>query len=387
VAIYIEMPKFGLSMEEGTITSWFKAEGDPVKQGDTLAEVVTEKITNIIEAPADGVLRKILVGVDETVPCGSPVGIIASAQEDISDLLAESNEKIVPLHRVETDKVEESIEKETIEVKITPKAKVYAEERGIDYSQVIGTGIGGAITLNDLKKISQVNTKEVKLLSEIRKIIAKRMMESLTNSAQASMSMDVDVSSLVALYEKLKPEYMEEGIKLSYTAFILKAVAIALKKHPVICTQLGPSNDLKIKEEINIGVAVDIEDGLIVPVICNVDKKDLKTICRELKDLSFRARQNQLTVDEMTGGVITVSNLGMFGIKYFTPILNLPENCILGIGAISEQVAVENGGIHIKHVLNMSLTHDHRLVDGAPAARFLKELSSLLGQPEILIQR
>ena len=315
-------------MEEGTITSWFKAEGDPVKQGDTLAEVVTEKITNTIEAPADGVLRKILVGVDETVPCGSPVGIIASAQEDISDLLAESNEKIVPLHRVETDKVEESIEKETTEVKITPKAKVYAEERGIDYSQVIGTGIGGAITLNDLKKISQVNTKEVKLLSEIRKIIAKRMMESLTNSAQASMSMDVDVSSLVALYEKLKPEYMEEGIKLSYTAFILKAVAIALKKHPIICTQLGPSNDLKIKEEINIGVAVDIEDGLIVPVICNVDKKDLKTICRELKDLSFRARQNQLTVDEMTGGVITVSNLGMFGIKYFTPILNLPENCI-----------------------------------------------------------
>lgn len=385
MATYIEMPKFGLSMEEGTVTTWFKAEGDAVSQGEAVAEVVTEKITNTVEAPADGVLRKILLQENETALCGAPIGIIASAQEDISALLGETDMANVPDSKPESEAVSKVTAKTAPEVRITPRAEKFAREHGIDYSLVSGTGIGGAITIDDLKKILASPSPAEKPMNEIRKTIAKKMMDSLANTAQTTMSMDVDVSSLVELYNKLKPGYKEEGLKLSYTAFIIKAVGLALAKHPLLRTKLSGSGSLQLEPEINIGVAVDIEEGLVVPVLRNIDTKDLKTICKELENIVQKARQNQLVLDEMTGGVITVSNLGMFGIKYFTPILNLPENSILGVGAVSEQLVAQNGGVFIKQILNLSLTHDHRLVDGAPAARFLGEIKSLLDQPETLI--
>lgn len=390
VATYIEMPKFGLAMEEGTITSWFKAVGDAVAKGEPVAEVITEKITNTVEAPASGVLKKILVHAGETAACGGAIGIIASAQEDISALPGSTVQATAAVGQPEIGPASVPADKPAIGVKITPRAQKFAEEHGLDYCLIPGTGIGGAVTIDDLKnyltkgsarKFQAVITPEERPLGELRKTIAKRMMESLAASAQTTMSMDVDATRLVELYKKRKAVYQEEGIKLTYTAFLVKAVAVALGKHPLFRTKLSASGRLKVDAGINIGIAVDMEDGLVVPVLKNADNKDLKTICKELETLSQKARQKQLDAEEMTGGVITVSNLGMFGVKYFTPILNFPESSILGVGALTEQLVVQDGGIFVKHMLNLSLTHDHRIIDGAPAARFLTEIKNLLGEP------
>lgn len=374
MATVVEMPKFGLSMEEGTIASWLKQVGDYVQKGEAIAEVTTEKITNTVEAPAAGILSKIIVAVDETVSCGAPIALLGDPGENMA----------AP---AKTD------------IKITPKAQKLALEQGIDYAGIAGTGIGGAITIADVKNYLQgygsVATAaqdtvvgspvgESKM-SQLRSIIASRMVESLTVAAQTTMTMDMEVTELVKAYKQAKPEFKASGLKLSYTAILIKAVAIALQKHDKFRTSIVDSNVLKTATAINIGVAVDIEDGLVVPVLKNVQSKDLKAICRELEDLAARARENRLAVDEMSGGTMTITNLGMFGIKYFTPILNLPECAILGVGTLTEQPVVKDGGIYVKSVMTFSLTHDHRIIDGAPAARFLNELQAILSSPSRLV--
>ena len=173
--------------------------------------------------------------------------------------------------------------------------------------------------------------------------------------------------------------------KISYTAILIKALANTLTKHDRFRTKITENNMLVTGSEINIGIAVDIEDGLIVPVLKAADQKDLKTICIELESLARRARENSLEMDELSGGTITITNLGMFGIKYFTPILNLPESSILGVGALTEQPVIVDGGIHVKSIMTLSLTHDHRIIDGAPAARFLNEIKESLQDPQTLL--
>ena len=370
MVINVEMPKFGLSMEEGTIVAWLASEGNAVKKGDEIAEITTDKITNTVEAPSDGILRKILAGVGETVACGKPIAIIADENEDISPGNLSG-------------------------INISPRAKKMAEEKGVDYSAIVGTGIGGAITIDDIKRYiseggnvqksvqtgtpaSTAGQAAERKMSQMQSAIARRMFESLSTTAQTTISTDADITDLVRLYKQSKEAYKNEGYKLSYTAILVKAAAAALEKHPKIRTRMAGENILQTVEEINIGVAVDIEDGLVVPVIKNANRKDMKTICKELAELVDLARKNQLDSARMSGGTLTITNLGMFGIKYFTPVLNLPESAILGIGAITEQPVIKDGGIYTSSIMNMSLTHDHRVIDGAPAAKFLQEIKAIL---------
>ncbi|NJJ35696.1 2-oxo acid dehydrogenase subunit E2 [Clostridioides difficile] len=411
----VKMPKFGLSMEDGTIGTWLIEEGTIVNKGDELLEIETDKITNTVEATEDGVLRKILFEEGEVVNCGEIICIIADANEDISGLNPTVKTNIEK--EEDTPSLEQIIEVKNLEIekRITPRAKKIAEEKGIDYSNIEGTGIHGAITIDDLKNFMNKNLEEkvietnqsevvekgvrqdatsipqiksakttirendvVTKMTQMQNIIAKKMHESLLTTAQTTIATELEITNLTKVYKSLKEKYKNAGIKLSYTVLIIKAVAQALENHPKLRTQVFDENHFKINDEINVGVAVDIPNGLVVPVIKNANLKDLRTICIELSDLSEKAKNNQLNQDEMSNGTITITNLGMFGITYFTPVLNTPESAILGIGSIIEKVLVKEGAFYAGSVMNMSLTHDHRVVDGAPGARFLQEVTQNL---------
>lgn len=411
----VKMPKFGLSMEDGTIGTWLIEEGTIVNKGDELLEIETDKITNTVEATEDGVLRKILFEEGEVVNCGEIICIIADANEDISGLNPTVKTNIEKEEDTPSLELITEVKNLEIEKRITPRAKKIAEEKGIDYSNIEGTGIHGAITIDDLKNFMNKNLEEkvietnqsevvekgvrqdatsipqiksakttirendvVTKMTQMQNIIAKKMHESLLTTAQTTIATELEITNLTKVYKSLKEKYKNAGIKLSYTALIIKAVAQALENHPKLRTQVFDENHFKINDEINVGVAVDIPNGLVVPVIKNANLKDLRTICIELSDLSEKAKNNQLNQDEMSNGTITITNLGMFGITYFTPVLNTPESAILGIGSIIEKVLVKEGAFYAGSVMNMSLTHDHRVVDGAPGARFLQEVTQNL---------
>ena len=427
------MPKFGLSMETGVLGSWLVEEGASVTKGSALAEITTDKITNTCEAPKDGILRKILLPEGEEAACGEAIAVLAdTADEDISaecggsqsegGAFADSGEQAAAASPVPEKAA-------PADIKITPRAKKVAEEQGLEYSHIQGTGLLGAITISDLKKhgiprkdpagaasVSGLTSASVPAsasapstasgpstasapaaapkavfdtrpcegedvivkMSTMETAIAKAMQNSLLTTAQATIATEAEITELVRVYKQLKGKYTNAGVKLSYTAMLIKAVAMALENHKALRSTMADENHIKISSRIHIGVAVDIPGGLIVPVIRDANMKDLRTICLELSDLTQRAKDNKLTSDQLGGATITITNLGMFGITYFTPVLNVPESAILGVGAIIEKLMVKDGGFYPASVMNFSLTHDHRIVNGAPAARFLKEVTASL---------
>jgi pyruvate dehydrogenase E2 component (dihydrolipoamide acetyltransferase) len=194
----------------------------------------------------------------------------------------------------------------------------------------------------------------------------------------------VDVSTLVETYKKYKPLYKKETIKLSYTAILIKVIATVIKEYPIFHSKITENNQIEIISDINIGIAVDIDDGLIVPVLKNANEKNLRVICKELEELTTRSKKRILSEMDLSGGIITLTNLGMYGVRYFSPILNYPEASILGVGAIEDKPLVNNGKIEIGSILTLSLTHDHRIIDGGPAARFLNAIKELIMNPEEL---
>ena len=397
------MPKFGLSMETGVLGSWLVEEGDSVTKGSALAEITTDKITNTCEAPKDGILRKILLPEGEEAACGEAIAVLAdTADEDISAECGGSQSEGGAF----ADSAEQAAAASPVpekaapaDIKITPRAKKVAEEQGLEYSHIQGTGLLGAITISDLKKhgiprkdpasaasVSKAvfDTRPgegedvIVKMSTMETAIAKAMQNSLLTTAQATIATEAEITELVRVYKQLKGKYTNAGVKLSYTAMLIKAVAMALENHKALRSTMADENHIKISSRIHIGVAVDIPGGLIVPVIRDANMKDLRTICLELSDLTQRAKDNKLTSDQLGGATITITNLGMFGITYFTPVLNVPESAILGVGAIIEKLMVKDGGFYPASVMNFSLTHDHRIVNGAPAARFLKEVTASL---------
>ncbi|MBT9683795.1 dihydrolipoamide acetyltransferase family protein [Pseudoflavonifractor sp. MCC625] len=410
----VKMPKFGLSMEEGTIASWLVQEGDTVQKGDALVEINSEKLTNTAEAPADGIVRKIVLQEDETALCGELICVLAdSADEDISSVLSGTVREDLAEYGEQTAAPTISRPVPNEEVKITPKAKKRAEELGLEYAHITGTGIAGAITIADLKKFGRpkaaavpstpelnsvqpvpkaepvlcrtasliqpiyagVETGEqVIKMSPMQNAICKSMYTSMSTSAQTTLATEANVQNLVKVYQSIKGKYGAAGIKLSYTAMIIKAVAMALENHPAVRTQMVDEEHIKICEQIDIGVAVDIPAGLIVPVIRKANLKDLRTICVELATLTDKAKTGRLEQTDLGNSVTTITNLGMFGVTYFTPVLNAPESTILGVGAIIRKPVDHNDGIFMEHVMNLSLTHDHRVSNGAPCARYLQEV-------------
>ncbi len=394
--IEVVMPKFGLTMTEGTIQQWFKSEGAAVKAGEPLFEVETEKVLYEVEAPSDGTVARLLYAAESVVGVGLPVAIIAESGEDVTEIAGRyvqdtpaSGASIAapdPVEQPDNVKTTSPAQNQG-RVPITPAARKLAKTQGIDLSQITGTGPRGRITREDVQKIidsggttnsqdlgDSSSKTQVTEFKGMRKVIAERMHRSLQTTAQLTISTEVDVSELVARRREVK-----EQIAVTYTDFIIQACAHALKTHARMNASLE-GKAIQQHSDINVGLAVALEEGLIVPVLRNVDQKPLKTLAEEAKILADKARNNQLKLEEVSGGTFTVSNLGMYGIDAFTPILNAPQTGILGVGRIVRKPAVYKDVITPRSMMVLSLTFDHRVIDGAPAGAFLETVGETLAQ-------
>ncbi|QAT60385.1 2-oxo acid dehydrogenase subunit E2 [Acidilutibacter cellobiosedens] len=434
MAELVLMPKMGLTMTEGFLTNWKKSEGDIVTKGDTLFEVETDKLTNEYKSTVSGVLRKIIIK-EGTVKVLEPVAIIAETGEDISGLLkklGENTQPDTPNLKPKTVSKEsgKSVVSNRERVKISPRAKKIAKELNVDISLVKGTGPENSITEDDIrnysenkkstnKKVSPTATvvaeqlnvdidkiqKDTRIMKDdvikfklseelakyadpkesrkpmntMRKVIGKRMLESVQTSPTVNYNIKVDTSALKHIREELKAT-----LKVSYTDILVKIVSKTLLKFPLLNSSID-GNEIIIRNYVNMGVAVALHEGLLVPVIKYANVKGLKEISGELKELAEKAKNNELTPDELSGGTFTISNLGMFGIELFTPIINQPEVAILGVNTINEEAKVINGQLVIKPIMNLSLTADHRVIDGAAAAAFMAKLKEYIEKPGLLL--
>jgi len=350
----VVMPKLSLTMKEGTVGRWYKKEGEAVEKGEPVVEIISEKATYDLEAPSSGILRRILVkeGVDASV--NAVLAIITSPEEAFSEteILAEVPQAV------------EEIEKRVL---ASPSAKRLAREHEIDLSLVKGSGPEGRIVEEDVTRFIEEargtlpKIKEIIPLTGFKKTSAERVSASFKTAPHSTIMMEVDVSKAGDLHEKLQ---------VSYTTILVEAIAKALREHPIINSTLD-GNQIKIFEDVNVGLAVATEYGLIVPVIHNADRKSLKEIDTAIKELTEKARQEKLAKEELTGGTFTVTNLGMYSVEFFTPIINPPEAAILGVGKIAEKPVAVDGKVEVKPIIMLSLSYDHRIVDGAPAAGFL----------------
>lgn len=401
----VKMPQLGLTMEEGTIETWHKKEGDKVAKGEILLEIATDKITSEIESEFDGVVLKLIAAEGEDVPVQGVIAIIGEEGEQV-----DTGSK--PAYPIEESKVQESIREVAVKsetlapvtsaggrVKISPLAKKTAEMMGIDYTSLAGSGPGGRIIQQDvLDAKDKVVVKEEKapvqvvqevkkeggtVLKGMRKVVAERMLQSHLEIPPVTQNMKIDVTKLIE-FRKSVNETREEK-KFSINDFVLKAVAKALAKNPHIMVSLIDGQIFQ-NSNVNIGMAVSTDTGLIVPVINDADKLSLEALSSKAKDLALRARENKLDMDEYKGSTFTVSNLGMFGVESFTPIINQPDAAILGVCSVEDELALEDGVVVQKKKMKISLTYDHRLLDGAVAAKFQQEIKKLLENPmEILL--
>ncbi len=393
MAVEVVMPKFGLTMTEGTIQQWFKSEGDTIKNGEALFEVETEKVLYEVEAPADGTVAKLLYALEAVVGVGLPVAIIAEAGEEVAEVAARyADAAAAPVAAppepapVAASTAPPAAEEKRARVPVTPAARKLAKEHTIDLSGVTGTGPRGRITREDVQKIidsggqaapppapaaTPAATEDIPLRG-MRKVIAERMQQSLQGSAQLTISTEVDVTQLIDRRQEVRQEF-----NVTYTDFIVQACAHALRQHPRMNASLE-GNIIHVYGDIHVGLAVALDEGLIVPVVRDVDKKSLKDIAAEAKTLAEKARASQLKLEEVSGGTFTVSNLGMYGVDAFTPIINAPQSGILGVGRIVEKPVIYRGEITRRSMMVLSLTFDHRVIDGAPAGAFLQTVADLL---------
>jgi pyruvate dehydrogenase E2 component (dihydrolipoamide acetyltransferase) len=353
------MPRLSLTMKEGTVIQWFKKEGETVEKGEPVVEVMSEKVTYEVEAPAAGILRKIVAEDGMDVPVADTLGIITAPDEELPRVVEVTEDRVIA----------------------SPAAKRLAREHNIDLAQVPGTGSDGRIAEEDVRKFLQDmeptrQVREVIPLTGIRKTAAERVFTSAQRAPHSTITMEVDMSEAATLHERLQA---------SYTELLVKAVATALTAHPIINSSLE-NDEIRVFTDVNVGVAVATAKGLIVPVIRNADKQSVAEIASSLKALVGKAKQGELTKEEVTGGTFTITNLGMYGVDVFTPIINPPETAILGVGRVAEKPVVEREKqIVVKPVMKLSLSFDHRVVDGAPAAVFLQKVKMLLEEPASLL--
>lgn len=443
MAYIVKIPKLGLTMTEGTINVWIKSEGEAVKKGEEIFEIATDKLINEIESEEDGIIRKILVEEGETKPILFPVAIIAKEDEDISSLLDE-----VSCNNIDNTEEEESIKQEdgdlyveehdtninSTEVIASPLAKKIAKEKDIDLSKVSGTGIRNMIVAKDLDNIKTlkasplalkmmteygIDSSEVKTEGKImeddvlkyiqkqkesyntlridtplqivkekatpmRKAIAKNMSYSFTNSPRVTFNIDIDATELKNLRNKLKVLLALKDLKLTYNHILIKICSKALLEFKYMNSQFD-GEEITIFPYANIGLAVGLENGLIVPNIKNAESKSLSQISKETEEMIFRAKSFKSTEEELSGGTFTITNLGNYGITSFTPIINQPEVAILGVNQLIDKPVAVDGNTVIKPILSLSLTADHRLIDGVYAARFLGRIKELLENPLLLL--
>jgi pyruvate dehydrogenase E2 component (dihydrolipoamide acetyltransferase) len=407
MAEVINMPKMSDTMTEGVIVSWLKNVGDDIKPGDILAEVETDKATMELENFVKGTLLHIGIPAGGSVPVDALIAIVGQKGEDISALLQASPKtaSAEPKNEVaETTKnahetpatvqVENAQHGSDSRVKASPLAKSLAKEKGIDLAAIAGSGDNGRIVKKDIENynpstktsqtvtislpqiVAQESYTEV-AVSQMRKAIARRLSESKHTAPHFYLTMSINMDKAIAARKQMN-EYSEA--KISVNDIIIKAVALALRKNPnANSSWLG--DKIRYNNHINIGVAVAIEDGLIVPVVKFADNKSLSHISTEVKQLAEKAKNKKLQPNEFEGNTFTISNLGMFGIDEFTAIINPPDACILAVGAAKETVVAENGQMKISQIMKVTLSCDHRVVDGAVGSAFLATLKDLLENP------
>jgi pyruvate dehydrogenase E2 component (dihydrolipoamide acetyltransferase) len=393
--IELVMPKLGLNMEEGLLVQWLKKEGDPVKKNDPLFVVETEKVTNEFVATADGTLVKILVEGGNTVPVRTVVGLMALEGESLESPTAHPVTFEVPAVPAPAIARPETAPTRGAEDRIlaTPIAKRIAKENKIDLATVKGTGPEGRISQEDveraIKEKEGAKSKPAVLtpptileaiipIEGVRAIIAERMFKSISTTAQLTLHTEVDATQLVIRRAKLKKESESSGRPVpGYNAFLVSTMAKALRAHPLLnAKQAG--NTIQLLENIHIGLAVDTEYGLVVIVVKGADKKSIAEINAEIDSMAERATSKKSSMDDLIGSTFTITNLGGYGVDTFTPIINPPEMAILGIGRIIEKLVIREGKVMQRHMMSLSLTFDHRLVDGGPAAQFLRTVSALI---------
>lgn len=420
MAAEVIMPKLGMSMVEGTVVAWKKKIGDQVAKGDGVVDISSEKIEMEVEAQADGILLAIVVAEGEVVPYGTVLGLIGQPGEKIEQIPNAVTASTANQEAAVTAVVEEKVAvlapaaSKGNSLKISPVAKKMAEEAGLSLDSIVGTGPQGRITKEDVEKVlasggtslseeptstpssvpsmktvSAQEAVEGTQVTGMRKVIATRMLESLQQSAQLTMTAKADLTELLSLQKQLAVEVhkRQEG-KLTVTDFIARAVVLSLKKHKQMNSAfLTDREEPKIETygHVHLGIAVALEKGLIVPVIPHADTLTLLDLSKALKSLSERARNNQLSSEEMKGSTFTISNLGAYGVEYFTPVLNPPEAGILGVGAVEAVPVYRGEELKRRSMLPLSLTFDHRVLDGAPAAQFLRSIKDLLENPYSLL--
>ena len=452
MATKVIMPKQGLQMTEGTIVEWKVSEGDSVEDEQAILEIETDKLSIDVNAPAGGVLLKILHGQGDVVPVTEMIGIIGEEGEDISALLEEAGKESAapapapaagapskPDAAPAAAAVKATGRAPGEKVYASPRAKWRAEEKGIDVNALAGSGPEGLVIERDVvnapasaslgagpaaaatplaRKVASIHDVDLRAVkgsgtggritkadvmealhtskvesaeiggqegflvahSTMRKSIAKRMSGSLHTAAQANHRMEVDVTELVRIREKLKAAEK----KVSYTDMLIKITSAALRDVPILNSS-WTDEGVFIKQDINIGMAVALDEGLIVPVVRNADMLSLEEIHARTRELIDKVKQGALEQYEMEGGTFTITNLGMFDIDSFTAIINQPESGILAVGRIKETPAAVNGEVEIRPLMTLSLTYDHRVVDGAPAAKFLQRMKQYIETPYLLL--
>jgi pyruvate dehydrogenase E2 component (dihydrolipoamide acetyltransferase) len=432
MATNVLLPQWGMNMEDGLLVKWLVSEGDQVEAGQSLVEVETAKIDSELEAPVSGVVAHIVAPEGNVVDVGSIVAVIGEPGEEVArpSLTAPGKPKVAVKRRalgadgdgagptgqvtpvahrlarqndpelagiagtgsggrITEEDVRQAIEaRETAtaspESQVVPRARKLANEHGLDLSQVQGTGPGGRIIVTDVESAlaAQVAapTGEVVRLTGLRRSIAERMLQSVQTMAPVTLTTEADVTELVRLREALLSSWRPHRIRPLDLDLIVKATANSLREHPRLNSTLT-GDEVRLLEEINVGVAMAVPDGLMVPVIRQTDEKDLLAVATEIRGHNKRARDNELSIDDVTGASFTITSLASYDIDAFTPIIDPPQVAILGVGRIGQKPLVFEDEVAIRSMMALSLTFDHRALDGVPAGEFLRTLKSKLEEP------
>jgi len=447
MATKVHMEALSPTMEEGQIVRWLKSEGDVVANGDILAEIETDKATMELVARGDGILRRILLQAGSAAPIGEVIGVIASADEDISAIVgaggsgdsepaaapaeaasaaapAEPSAPAAQAPQAPPDEVSGAQETGG-RVKASPLARKLAEEAGLDLSIVAGSGPGGRVVKRDVEEARSAGGApaagaaqgsvqatapgapaagraptapapqpwsdagategfDALNVSQMRKTIARRLTESLSPVPHFFLTVEIDMARVQSARASVNELLAGSGDKVSVNDFVLKATAAALAKHPE-CNSAWHDDHIRRFHHVHIGVAVAVDDGLITPVVKHADRKGIVQISREVREMASRAREKRLSPDEYTGSTFSVSNLGMFGIREFTAIINPPEAGILAVGAVEEIPAVVEGRVEVRPRMRITMSCDHRVIDGAQGSRFLQTLKGMLEEPAAML--
>jgi pyruvate dehydrogenase E2 component (dihydrolipoamide acetyltransferase) len=409
----VTLPRLGQGMESGTIVRWLKSEGEKVEKGDPLYELDTEKVTQEVEADSSGVLLKILAGEGEEIEVGKAIAVIGEEGEEVTEAKAEAEEPTEVTEEEPAEEGEPAPEREEERergrgtapegptepeqrdnggrVKASPLARRIAKERGIDLAQLRGTGPEGRIVAEDVERVGASPAKaaptaaplsgevETVKLNQMRKTIARRMTEAWQAPA-FQISMTADMSASIRLREALLERVEEGGVRPTYSDILTKVVALALMRHRDMNAHFA-GDEVRLFPTANIGIAVAIPHGLVVPVIPSCEAKSIPEIAAARADVVARTRAGKLKTEDLENGTFTISNLGMYGVERFTAVLNPPQAGILAVGAIEERPVVVEGDLEIQPRMDLTLTVDHRSVDGATASEFLRTVKSFLEEP------